>query len=198
MFTIEREHEKIDIHFKWDVSKLTTYEKYARALLCLKVEEHEQRSIALDNFSIGTDFSNFEFAWEIFRSNELFAKVLNKSLFITHCLSEFFNPDGEEVNTTFFGHICNDMFNMLSNEQKNIVIERILNVEFFDFHTSDLDIINNSYFPSAILEYMSNEQLDKLCSLYIYPIHNDIVYTAKMSYTTNGEKRQYLLNTVAN
>lgn len=196
--TIDTKNEKIDIHFKWDVSKLTTYKLYDRALLCLKVSEHEQRQIALKNFSEGEDFSDFGFAWEIFQSNELFAAVVNKDKFIAHCIEEFKCPDADEVNSTYYGRICNDMFNTLNVEQKAALIERILNVDFFDFHTSDLDIINNSYFPSAVLDYMTDEQISKLCQITIYPIHNDIVYTTKMSFKINGGKRQYELNTVAN
>jgi hypothetical protein len=198
LLQVENKHEKIDVHFKWDVSNLTTYQRYERALLCLKVYEREQRSIALTNFCQGDDFDNFDFTWEVFQSNELFATVVKKEEFIVYCLKEYNNPDGEEVNTTFYGRICNDMFNSLSTEQKNSVIERILAVDYFDFHTTDLDLINNSYYPSAVLEYMTDEQIDRLCDITIYPIHNDIVYTTRMTYTKKNGKRQYELKTVAN
>jgi hypothetical protein len=183
----------LDVYFKYDVSNLTTYQRCERALLCLKVYESEQRSIALENFCKGDDFDNFDFTWEVFQSNKLFAKVVKKEEFNVYCLKEYNNPDGEEVNTTFYGRMCNDMFNSLSTEQKNSVIERILASDYFDFHTTDLDIINNSYYPSAILDYMTDEQVDMLCDITIYPIHNDIVYTAHMSYTKKNGKRQYHL-----
>jgi len=198
---IENKNERIEVQFKWDVSKLTSYQLYERVLLCMKVSEREKREEALKEYAEGVEFMNFGFSYDIFQSNELFSMVVDKQKFISHCIDIFRHPDGEiedSPNSTWYGRMCSDMVGMLSIEQRSIVIDRLLAVDFYDFHSSDIDIINNTYFPISILESMTEEQLNILCSKVIYPIHNDVVYTATMSYVVDGGMRKYFLTTIKN